>query len=125
MKLLSLNMVLRLHQQLLQAFGGTSGVRDMGLLESALAAPFATFGGEYLYPTLIQQAAQLGYGIIRNHPFADGNMRTGAHTMLVFLSVNGIELEYDQQELIDAILAVADGTMAADQLAVWLTKHQC
>lgn len=125
MKLLSLNMVLRLHQQLLQAFGGTSGVRDMGLLESALAAPFATFGGEYLYPTLIQQAAQLGYGIIRNHPFADGNKRTGAHTMLVFLSVNGIELEYDQQELIDAILAVADGTMAADQLAVWLTKHQC
>ena len=125
MKLLSLNMVLRLHKQLLQAFGGTSGVRDMGLLESALAAPFATFGGEYLYPTLIQQAAQLGYGIIRNHPFADGNKRTGAHTMLVFLSVNGIELEYDQQELIDAILAVADGTMAADQLAVWLTKHQC
>lgn len=125
MKLLSLNMVLRLHQQLLQAFGGTSGVRDMGLLESALAAPFATFGGEYLYPTLIQQAAQLGYGIIRNHPFADGNKRTGAHAMLVFLSVNGIELEYDQQELIDAILAVADGTMAADQLAVWLTKHLC
>ena len=125
MKLLSLNMVLRLHQQLLQAFGGTSGVRDMGLLESALAAPFATFGGEYLYPTLIQQAAQLGYGIIRNHPFADGNKRTGAHAMLVFLSVNGIELEYDQQELIDAILAVADGTMAADQLAAWLTKHLC
>lgn len=125
MKLLSLNMVLRLHQQLLQAFGGTDGVRDAGLLESALAAPFATFGGEYLYPTLIQQAAQLGYGIIRNHPFADGNKRTGAHTMLVFLSVNGIELEYDQQELIDAILAVADGTMAADQLAAWLTKHLC
>lgn len=96
----------------------------MGLLESALAAPFVSFGGVYAYQTLQQKAARLGYGIVRNHPFVDGNKRTGAHAMLVFLMVNGIELEYEQQELIDAILSVASGKMTVDQLSAWILKHQ-
>lgn len=90
MRMLSKNQVLALHAALLEEFGGTDGIRDMGMLESALAAPFQTFGGESLYPSLQAKAAQLGFGLVCNHPFLDGNKRTGAHVMLVFLALNGI-----------------------------------
>ena len=103
MKTLSKEQVLRLHNALLETFGGTAGVRDDGLLESALNAPFATFGGQYLYPSVQAKAAQLGFGLVCNHPFVDGNKRIGAHVMLVFLAINGIELDYTQEELIDII----------------------
>ena len=93
MKTLSKEQVLRLHNALLETFGGTAGVRDDGLLESALNAPFATFGGQYLYPSVQAKAAQLGFGLVCNHPFTDGNKRIGAHVMLVFLAINGIELD--------------------------------
>lgn len=109
MKTLSKNQVTALHSALIREFGGIDGIRDEGLLESALAAPFQTFGGEPVYPSLQAKAAQLGFGLIRNHPFVDGNKRIGAHTMLVFLAVNGIELRYEQQELIDIVLSVAAG----------------
>ncbi len=88
MKTLSKEQVLRLHNALLETFGGTAGVRDDGLLESALNAPFATFGGQYLYPSVQAKAAQLGFGLVCNHPFVDGNKRIGAHVMLVFLAIN-------------------------------------
>ena len=84
MKTLSREMILLLHRQLIDRFGGTDGVRDMGLLESALAAPFATFGGTYLYHTLQQMAAQPGYGIIKNHPFSDGNKHERAHMQCLY-----------------------------------------
>ena len=87
MKTLSKEQVLRLHNALLETFGGTAGVRDDGLLESALNAPFATFGGQYLYPSIQAKAAQLGFGLVCNHPFVDGNKRIGAHVMLVFLAI--------------------------------------
>ena len=99
MKTLSKNQVTALHSALIREFGGIDGIRDEGLLGSALAAPFQTFGGEPVYPSLQAKAAQLGFGLIRNHPFVDGNKRIGAHTMLVFLAVNGIELRYEQLEL--------------------------
>lgn len=88
--------MLALHSALIQEFGGMDGVRDEGLLESALAAPFQTFGGEPMYSSLQSKAAQLGFGLIRNHPFVDGNKRIDAHAMLAFLAVNGIELRYEQ-----------------------------
>lgn len=113
-----------MHQQLIEAHGGTQGIRDEGLLDSSLAAPYQTFGGQYLYPTIQQMAAQLGYGIVKNHPFLDGNKRTGAHVMLVFLAVNGIELGYTQQELIDTILMVASGSLTVKQLTDWIVEHQ-
>ena len=103
MKTLSQKQILALHSALIREFGGSDGVRDQGLLESALAAPFQTFGGEPVYPSLQAKAAQLGFGLVCNHPFVDGNKRIGAHAMLVFLAVNGIELSYEQQELIDVI----------------------
>lgn len=84
MKILSVNQIIRLHEALIEAFGGTDGLRDEGMLQSALAAPFQTFDGESIYPSLQAKAAQLGFGLVCNHPFLDGNKRIGAHAMLVF-----------------------------------------
>ena len=124
MKTLSKNQVTALHSALIRAFGGIDGIRDVGLLDSALAAPFQTFGGEPVYPSLQAKAAQLGFGLIRNHPFVDGNKRIGAHTMLVFLAVNGIELRYEQQELIDIVLSVAAGQIDRQRLLQWILDHE-
>ena len=124
MKQLTKRQALLLHEQLLQEFGGTAGIRDDGLLESALAAPFQTFGGQSLYPSVQAKAAQLGFGLVCNHPFVDGNKRIGAHVMLVFLALNGIELSYTQQELIDIIFAVAADRANITDLLQWIIQHQ-
>ena len=113
-----------LHQHLVDETGGSPGLRDEGLLDSALNAPFQTFGDTSAYPSLQQKAARLCYGLVKNHPFIDGNKRIGAHAMLVFLAVNGLELSYTQQELSDIILQVAAGEKEYDDLLVWLLAHQ-
>ncbi len=120
---LTVGQVISVHSSLIEATGGMDGVRDMGLLESALEAPFQTFGGQDLYPALIQKAARLGYSLVSNHPFVDGNKRIGVHTMLVFLAVNGVEIECTQKELIDVGLSLANGTMNAEKLSAWLSSH--
>lgn len=124
MRRLSKRQVLLLHDQLLSQSGGLQGVRDEGLLESALEAPFQAFGDADAYPSLQQKAARLGYGLIKNHPFLDGNKRIGAHAMLVFLALNGVELSHSQEELSDIILAVAAGEKEYKDLLGWLLKHQ-
>lgn len=124
MKTLSKRQVLLLHEQLVAETGGSAGVRDEGLLESALSAPFQGFGGVDAYPSIQQKAARLGYGLVKNHPFVDGNKRIGAHAMLVFLALNGIELEYTQQELADIILQVAAGKADYNTLFHWLIFHE-
>ena len=124
MKTLSKEQVLRLHNALLETFGGTAGVRDDGLLESALNAPFATFGGQYLYPSVQAKAAQLGFGLVCNHPFVDGNKRIGMYVMLTFLEVNGIRLECTNEEVVEVGLAVASGTMDYDALLQWVRDHR-
>jgi len=116
--------VLSLHAALLAEYGGADGIRDEGLLDSAIHAPFQTFNGENLYSSLQSKAASLGFGLIKNHPFIDGNKRIGAHVMLVFLAVNGVELEYTQQDLIDVVLAVASGKVSMAGLAEWILQHQ-
>lgn len=120
---LTTKQVISLHSALIEATGGTDGVRDIGLLESALEAPFQTFDGKALYPALIQKAARLGHSLISNHPFVDGNKRIGIHTMLVFLAANGVEIECTQKELTDVGLSLADGTMNAEKLLIWLSTH--
>ena len=120
---LTTKQVITIHSSLIEATGGTDGVRDMGLLESALETPFQTFGGKDLYPALIQKAARLGHSLVSNHPFVDGNKRIGIHVMLVFLAINGVEIECTQQELIDVGLSLADGTMNAEKLLIWLSSH--
>ncbi len=115
--------VLMLHGQLIEATGGSKGIRDEGMLESALFNPFQTFGGEELYPSIQAKAAQLCYGLVKNHAMLDGNKRLGTHVMLVFLALNGYELVYSQKELSDTILALASGEIGADELLQWLIDH--
>lgn len=124
MRNLSKKQVLALHSDLIREFGGAEGIRDEGLLESALAAPLQTFDGEPVYPSLQAKAARLDFGLVSNHPFVDGNKRTGAHVMLVFLALNGVELRYEQQELIDAFLSVASGGLDWRDLQRWILEHE-
>ena len=124
MKKLSKKQILMLHTQLIQQTGGSEGVRDYNLLDSALEIPFQSFGGDELYPTIQAKAARLGYGLIKNHCMIDGNKRIGTHSMLVFLALNGIELKYMQKELYETILDVAAGKIEYEDLLQWVLNHQ-
>ena len=106
---LSNEQVFLLHERLIEATGGSNGIRDDGMLDSALANPFQSFGDKELYPSVQAKAAQLCFGIVKNHPMVDGNKRLGTHVMLVFLALNGYELSYTQKELSDTILDLASG----------------
>ena len=121
---LSKSQILLIHEQLISETGGSSGLRDEGMLDSALNAPFQTFGGEDVYPSLQKKAARLCFGLVKNHPFVDGNKRIGAHAMLVFLALNGIELQHTQSELSDVILQLAAGEIEATDLLRWILAHQ-
>ena len=124
MIILSKEQVLLLHRQLIEATGGSAGIRDERLLESALSNPFQSFGGEELYPSIQAKAAQLCFGLVKNHPMMDGNKRLGTHAMLVFLALNGYELSYSQKELSDTILAVASGEIGSTDILQWIIENQ-
>ena len=124
MKKFSKEQILMLHTLLIQQTGGSDGVRDYNLLDSALETPFQSFGGDELYPTIQAKAARLGYGLIKNHCMIDGNKRIGTHAMLVFLALNGIELKYTQKELYETILDVAAGNIEYEDLLQWVLDHQ-
>lgn len=124
MKKLTKAQILMLHQELIQETGGMDGLRDEGLLDSALNAPFQSFGDTDTFPSLQQKAARLGFGLIQNHAFVDGNKRIGAHAMLVFLALNGIELSYTQKELSDMVLNVAAGASSFEDVVQWILNHQ-
>lgn len=121
---LSKKQVILLHEQLIKISGGLHGVRDEGMLDSALNAPFQIFDGIALFPSTVQKAARLGFGLIKNHPFMDGNKRIGAHVMLVFLNLNGIILSYSQEELYTIILDIASCKNNYDDLLNWIINHQ-
>ena len=116
--------ILMLHAQLLEATGGCDGIRDNGLLDSALENPFQSFGSEELYPSIQAKAARLCYGLVKNHAMLDGNKRIGAHAMLVFLAINGYELEYTQKELYCLILDVAGSKKEYGDIFAWILEHQ-
>ena len=120
---LTKSQVLLIHDQLIAETGGSSGLRDEGILDSALSAPFQTFGGEDVYPSLQQKAARLCFGLVKNHPFVDGNKRIGAHVMLVFLALNGVELQHSQTELSDVILQLAAGEINAGFFHIRFKSH--
>lgn len=121
---LSKSQILLLHDQLISETGGSSGLRDESLLDSALNAPFQTFDGEDVYPSLQQKAARLCFSLVKNHPFIDGNKRIGAHAMLVFLALNGIDLQYSQEEFSDIIIQLAAGEIELTDLLHWILIHQ-
>ncbi len=123
MKLLSKRQILMLHSALITSSGGMGGLRDEGLLDSAINTPLQTFDGQELYPSILEKAARLGYGLIHNHPFIDGNKRIGTHAMLVFLDINSIVLAYEDEDLIAVILRIAAGEMNDSDLLEWLKAH--
>ena len=115
--------VLLLHQYITAETGGTVGVRDEGLLESALQSAFATFDGRELYPSKEEKAARIGASLVSDHSFLDGNKRIGMYAMLTFLETNGVRIECTDEDIVQTGLALADGTMTYDGLLAWIREH--
>ena len=115
--------IYELHIQLEKTFILSSVIRDEKLLASAVNIPFQTFMGNDLYPSIYDKAAQLCYGIAKNHPFTDGNKRTALHSMYVYLIINGFDITATQQEVEDLIIDVAAGKMTNTELVQWLRKN--
>jgi death-on-curing protein len=114
---LDLERVLHIHRSMIKTYGGTSGVRDAGLLHSAIAMPQASFGGDYLHADLFEMAAAYLYHIVQNHPFVDGNKRTGAAAAIIFLVMNDITLRPDEEDLVKITLCVATGQAGKKEVA--------
>lgn len=120
---LSIEQVLYLHEHIIDLAGGVQGVRDFALMHSALERPKATFAGEDLYPTLLHKAAALMHSLAMNHAFLDGNKRTAWQVTKRFLYINGSELSYTQQEVIDFCLAVDNEGWEVPEIVAWLQNH--
>ena len=108
--------ILTIYALVTESTGGSVGIREEGLLISALEAPYQTFDGIELFPTLVEKAVRLGYGLVANHPFVDGNKRVGILVMLTFLELNGISLEFNDIEIVDMALGVASGKYKYEDL---------
>jgi len=120
---LGLDEVLEIHRDQIERYGGSARVRDMGLLESALAMPQAGTGDQYFHTDLFEMAAAYLFHIVKNHPFVDGNKRVGAAAALVFLEINGIEVRATNAALVSAVLAVAEGRFQRSGIAEFFRKH--
>jgi len=116
--------VLLLHQLMAEATGGSIGVRDEGLLDSAIEGAFATFDGAELYPTKEEKAAKLGFSLISNHAFVDGNKRIGIYVMLSFLELNGVKIRATDEEVVALGLGVADGGFHQEDILTWIKDHK-
>jgi death-on-curing protein len=120
---LTLDEVLSIHAEQIRLFGGASGIRDLGLLQSAVGNVAATFGGVLLHETILAMAAAYLYGICRNHPFLDGNKRTAAAAALTFLEMNGIDIDADEDVFYDLVIGVAEGRVSKAAVTVFLEQH--
>jgi death-on-curing protein len=123
MRYITLREVMEIHSRLISASGGSPGVRDLAALDSAVAQPRMTFGGEDLYPTIIQKAAALLFSLIQNHPFVDGNKRAGHAAAEVFLMLNGREIRATVDEQEELVLGVASSTVSRNELVGWLAER--
>ncbi len=115
--------LIRLHKRLLDATGGLEGIRDEAMLDSALSAPFQTFDGVEIYPSTTAKIARIAYGIVCNHPFVDGNKRTGIYVMLVLLELNRIAVDFTDDDLVRIGLDIANGKMTDKQLLDFILEH--
>jgi death on curing protein len=122
-RFLTFGEVLELHRRILHQSGGAAGVRDLGLLESAIAQPRQSFGGQDLYPDVAAKAAAIGFSLIANHPFVDGNKRVGHAALETFLVLNGSELDATVDESERIVLAVAAGQCTRETLTTWVRQH--
>ena len=123
MRYLTVAEILEAYQRVMLQSGGLMGVRDFGALESAAAQPYMTFDGNELYPSLVEKAAALGFSLIQNHPFADGNKRIGHAAIAMFLSMNGLRIYASIDEQVEVILSVASGNLNREGFAKWLASH--
>jgi len=123
MRSLTIAEVLETYQHVMAQSGGLVGIRDFGALKSAIAQPYMTFGGNELYPSLVEKAAALGFSLIQNHPFTDGNKRTGHAIMALFLIMNGYKINASIDEQVDIILSVASGNLQREGFTTWLISH--
>lgn len=120
---LDLDHVLRTHHSLIETYGGAEGIRDVGLLHSAIAMPQASFGGQFLHKDLYEMAAAYLYHIVQNHPFLDGNKRAGAAVAIIFLAINDVTIEADEDGLVELTLAVAQGKAGKGEIAEFFRKR--
>ncbi|MBR5272189.1 MAG: type II toxin-antitoxin system death-on-curing family toxin [Clostridia bacterium] len=124
MMILTVEEVLALHEKMVKRTGGSHGLRDRNLLESAVYSALSTFGDSEAYPTIEEKAARLMFALTNNHAFVDGNKRIGVFVMLMTLRLNGVKMNYTQPELIDFGLSVADGSMDYDKVLTWVSNHK-
>jgi death on curing protein len=123
MRYLTLKEALQLHRRIIEQSGGSTSIRDIGLLESALAQPLMSFGGEDLYPTLVEKASALCFSLVKNHPFVDGNKRVGHAVMETFFILNGYEINASVPEQEEVILNLAAGELNRDDFSDWIRGH--
>lgn len=116
--------VLLLHKLITEETGGDPNIRDLALLDSALESAFQTFDGQELYPTKEEKGARIGYALISNHAFVDGNKRIGMYVLLTFLEVNGIRIYPSEEEVVRVGLAVASGEMKYEELLEWILENK-
>ncbi len=120
---LTLDEVIEIHRDQVERYGGHAGIRDMGLLHSAVAMPQASFGGQFLHADLFEMAAAYLFHIVQNHPFIDGNKRVGAAAALVFLEINRVEVKITNEALVETVLDAAQGKLGKAALAEFLRRH--
>lgn len=116
--------VLLLHKLIMEQTGGLDGIRDFGLLDSALEAAYATFDGKELFPSKEEKAARIAIGLVSNHAFIDGNKRVGMYVLLTFLEVNGLPLDVTDKEVVEVGLKLAEGKMPYEELLQWIKEHE-
>lgn len=119
-RFLSEEIILAIHDDLIRLYGGIYGIRDSGMLDAAIQMPKASFGGEFLHTTLFQMAAAYGFHLCQNHPFLDGNKRAAGMVMFTFLQLNGLEPVASELDYYQTMMAVANGKMRKEELALWL-----
>lgn len=122
-KFLTVAQVLAIHYRMVKLFGGSHGVRDLGLVESAVARPKSSFGGEHLYPLVFDKAAALLQSLLKNHPFIDGNKRTALVSAGIFLEVNGYKLKNDHKKEVSFAIQVDNQNLSIEQISKWLKEH--
>jgi death-on-curing protein len=122
-KFLKIGKIRQIHESVIREYGGSLGIRDIGLLESAIAMPRASFGGQFLHEDLYAMAAAYLFHLVQNHPFIDGNKRVGGAAALAFLDLNGVEVIADEDEFADLVLAVAQSQADKEQIAAFLRRN--
>ena len=115
--------ILKLHELSIERFGGSHGIREPGLLESAISRPFQTFDGNELYPSVIQKSSALVESLVKNHPFVDGNKRTGAIALVAFLEEEGFSFLADEESFYNLIISISTGERSFDEIVTWLKEN--